>query len=182
MPDIQVSRAGLVTIRKPYSDRRVQRSLARILRENVLCSMSTIAPRHRAHINTAYFRYSRELELFFLSDPSSLHCRNVRGNPSIAMAVFRSDQPWDKPGRGVQLFGRCSEVRGRKAKEAEELCGERFPAYGRHLRGKSVEDRRMAAGLRAYRFYRFVPRTVKILDEAEFGGGVFVVADVERGG
>jgi hypothetical protein len=141
--------------------------------------MSTVAPGTRAHINTAYFCYSRDLELFFLSDPTSLHCRNVRRNSSMAMAVFRSDQPWDRPGRGVQLFGQCAEARGEAAREAQASYGRRFPAYGRHLRGTSDEDRRMAAGLRAYRFYRFVPRTVKILDEAEFGGGVFVVADVK---
>jgi hypothetical protein len=98
----------------------------------------------------------------------------------MAMTVFRSEQPWDEPGRGAQLFGRCAQARGRKTREAEALYGTRFPAYGRHLRGRREEDRRMAKGLRAYRFYRFVPRTVKILDEAEFGSAVFVVADVPR--
>jgi hypothetical protein len=31
-----------------------------------------------------------------------------------------------------------------------------------------------------YRFYRFVPERVKILDEAEFGDAVFVQADIVR--
>ena len=180
MADVMVSPAGLITMRKPYADRRVQRSFHRILRENILCSMSTIAPGNRAHINTAFFAYSPGLEFYFLSDPSSLHCRNVRRNPSFAMAIFRSDQGWDAPGRGVQLFGRCGEIHRHAAREAGRWYAKRFPAYARHLRGRREEDRRMAAGLRVYRFYRFVPRTVKILDEAEFGSAVFVVSDLPR--
>lgn len=76
----------------------------------------------------------------------------------------------------MQLSGRCVEARCRAAREAGRWYAKRFPAYVRTLRGRSEEDRRMAAGLRAYRFFRFVPRTVKILDAVEFGGGVFVVA------
>ena len=34
--------------------------------------------------------------------------------------------------------------------------------------------------LRSYRFYRFVPSKVKILDEATFGGAVFVEARVRK--
>src|SRR2546430_10389097 len=33
---------------------------------------------------------------------------------------------------------------------------------------------------RAYALYRFLPNRVKILDEAEFGGAVFVIASVHR--
>jgi len=46
--------------------------------------------------------------------------------------------------------------------------------------GRNPEDRRQAEQLRSYRFYRFVPTRVKILDERVFGGGVFAVASVPR--
>ena len=157
---------------------RVRRSALRILRENVLCSIATVAPGDRAHINTAYFCYSDRLEFYFLSDPSSTHCRNLARNPSMAMAIFRSSQPWNRSGRGLQLFGTCREARGSHAARGERLYGERFRSYRTWMAGTSERERRLAAGLRTYRFYRFVPTKVKILDEAEFGGGVFVTASL----
>ncbi len=172
--------ARLRTVRRSYANPRVQTSLSRILRENVLCSISTIAPRNRAHINTAYFCYSPDLELYFLSDVDSLHCRNLERNASMAMTIFRSAQAWGVPNRGIQLFGTGRQARGVHAERAERFYGSRFLPYLRYTRSTRAKDRRMGDQLRSYRFYRFVPRTVKILDEAEFGGGVFVVATVPK--
>ena len=168
----------LRTVRRAFSDPRVQRSLRRILRENVLCSISTVTGGNQAHVNTAYFAYSPNLEFCFLSDVDSVHCRNVERNPSMAIAIFRSAQTWGKQNRGIQLFGVCRPASGRDAVRAESAYGKRFPAYLRYVRSTRGEDRRMGAQLQSYRFYRFVPSTVKILDENEFGGGVFVVASV----
>ncbi len=160
---------------------RVRRSALRILMENVLCSMSTVATGNRAHINTAYFCYSDDLELRFLSDPGSTHCENLAVNPSMAIAIFRSTQRWGGSDRGMQLFGVCREANGREAAQAERLYGKRFRLYAKWMAGTSEREKRLASDLRTYRFYRFVPSTVKILDEAEFGGGVLVTASL-RGG
>ena len=62
--------------------------------------------------------------------------------------------------------------------EAERLYGKRFPPYAKWMAGRNEVGKR----LRTYRFYRFVARKVKILDEREFGAGVFVVAFVIRPG
>jgi len=50
-------------LEKRFSDDRIRRSISRILRENVLYSMSTVAPGNRPHVNTAYFSYTPELGL-----------------------------------------------------------------------------------------------------------------------
>lgn len=170
----------LRTVKGSVSDPRVRRSVRRILRDSALCSMSTVAPGNRAHVNTAYFAYSPAFELCFLSNPGSLHCRNLETNPSMAIAIFRSDQVWGKADRGIQLFGTCRQAKGRKARLAERLYAKRFPGYLRTLRGTSPGSRRAAAQLRSYGRYRFVPRLIKILDEREFGDGVFVVAAIPR--
>jgi len=48
------------------------------------------------------------------------------------------------------------------------------------MKGMSPTERRQAALLRSYAFYRFLPRRIKILDEREFGGAVFATAAVVR--
>lgn len=161
---------------KPLSEDRVRRSVLRILRANVLCSMATLTDDRLAHINTAYFSYSDELELYFLSHPSSLHCQNLAANASMAMTIFSSAQSWEGPDRGLQLFGTCRQARGHSARKAERLYGKRFAAYAHW---KAALKRSEAA--RQYRFYRFVPGELKILDEKEFGDAVIVSAVVTRG-
>jgi hypothetical protein len=61
--------------------------------------MATVNKDGRAHINTAYFAYSNEPELFFCSYPDSIHSKNLFKNSSMAMTVFESAQTWGKPDR-----------------------------------------------------------------------------------
>lgn len=168
-------------VEKRFPDERIRRSISRILRENVLCSMSTVSSGNRPHINTAYFCYTADLELYFLSDPSSQHCRNLERNPSLAMTIFRSAQEWGGQDRGLQLFGTCRRTRGRGATEAERCYAARFSPYAKWMKGLSPAERRQADLLRSYSFYRFLPKRIKILDEREFSGAVFVTAIVVRG-
>jgi len=154
---------------------QVRRSLVRILGKNTLCSMATVAADRRPHINTAYFCYSAELELYFLSHPRSRHCRNLAVNASMGMAIFSSKQLWAGSDRGLQLFGSCSQARGPQARRAERLYGRRFTGYSRWKAALRPDD----VG-HEYRLYRFVPRRATILDEREFGGAVFVSATVRR--
>jgi len=170
----------IAVVKRRFPAKRIQRSVFRILRDSALCSMSTVAPGNRAHINTAYVCYSPDLNFYFLSDPDSLHCKNVERNPSMAMMVMNSSQTWGGTDRGIQLFGACHRVRGRAAKEAERRYGSRFPGYATWLRRTDRSGRRGADLLRSYAFYRFVPTRIKILDEAEFGGAAFVIAGVTR--
>ena len=166
----------LKLVSKGFSEERVRSSLFRLLKENVLCSIATVTEDQRAHINTAYFCYSDELELYFLSDPGSLHCQNLSSNSSMAMAIFPSSQQWGGPDRGVQLFGTCTQASGPQATKAQRLYVERFPAYLKWSAGLNEDD--VGRGLQ---FYQFLVSRVKVLDESEFGEAVFVIADVRRG-
>ncbi len=168
------------TVRRRLSDEPVRKSVADILEDSPLCSMATIGPRGQAHINTAYFAYSPRLEVFFLSDPTSLHCRNVARNPAMAMTIFDSRQVWGGSDRGMQLFGTCREARGPHRRNAERTYARRFPPYAKWMRGPTAQEKRQAEQLRSYTFYRFVPSRVKILNEPVFGGGVFVVTAIPR--
>ena len=170
------------TVAGNLSDRRLRKSIIRILRDSELCSMATLDPRNRPHINTAYFCYKGldDLELFFLSDINSRHCRNLSRNPSLAMTIFRTNQPWDAPGRGIQLFGTCSQTEGKLALKAEQVYAKRFPPYAKWMSSTKKGEKKLAEQLRSYRFCRFLPRQLKVLDEEEYGGAVFVMVTIKR--
>jgi uncharacterized protein YhbP (UPF0306 family) len=161
-----------LAMKHPSAD-RVERSVSRVLVENPLCAWATVTFDGRAHVHTGYFAYSAELDLFLLSHPGSLHCRNIATNPSMSVAVFASAQKWTDPGRGIQLFGTCKQVSDEDAGDAERVYSERFPAYAAWKKSLEIGDPALE-----YRFYRFVPGRVKILDEAEFGDAVWIEADI----
>ena len=139
----------------------------RLLDASTLCAIATVSSGGRAHINTAYFAWGSAFEIVWLSAPEARHSRNVRANPSTAVAVFRSTQSWGGSDRGIQLFGRARELRGRGALEAETLYAARFRAYD--------------GDLTAYRLYRLRTTRMKLFDERVLGGGTFVTVAVWGG-
>jgi len=93
----------------------------RLLEASTLCAIATVSPGGRAHVNTAYFAWGPDFDVVWLSAPEARHSRNVRANPSAAVAVFRSTQRWGGSDRGIQLFGRARELRGRGARSRAAL-------------------------------------------------------------
>jgi uncharacterized protein YhbP (UPF0306 family) len=160
---------------QPPSADRVARSVAHVLGETGLCAWATVTQEGRAHINIGYFAQSADFHLYLLSHPASLHCRNVATNASMAIAVFVSPQEWTAPGRGIQLFGLCTEVGGDEVDGAECVYRDRYKAYAAWKAALKPGD-----PAEQYRFYRFVPERLKVLDEAEFGDAVFVQAEIVR--
>jgi uncharacterized protein YhbP (UPF0306 family) len=159
----------------PPSTNVIDRSLSRLLDSTSLCAWATVTPDTTAHINIGYFAHSDQLDLYLLSHPGSLHCRNLQANASMAVAIFPSAQSWTEPGRGVQLFGTCESVADANVSDAEEVYARRFPAYAVWMSTLEASDL-----ARSYRFWRFVPTRLKILDEPEFGDAVFIEASIVR--
>ena len=154
---------------RPVAATRIATLAHRLLEASTLCAIATVGPGGRAHINTAYFAWSRDLEIVWLSDPSARHSQNLRRNPSVAIAVYDSTQTWGQSDRGIQLFGTARETAGRLTRVSERIYAARFPAYEGPEFG-------------AFRLYRFRPRRIKVFDERALGSGVFVTASVGAGG
>jgi uncharacterized protein YhbP (UPF0306 family) len=152
---------------RPMAATRIARAARRLLDASTLCSIATVTPAGRAHVATAYFAWSPEFELVWISEPRAMHSRNIGANGSVALAVYDSGQTWGGNDRGVQLFGRARGVNGAAAEDAERLYARRFESY-------HPQD------LAAYRFYVFRPQRLKLFDERELGAGVFVTARVSR--
>ncbi|MGE5224626.1 MAG: pyridoxamine 5'-phosphate oxidase family protein [Omnitrophica WOR_2 bacterium] len=167
--------AGTPVSQETLSIQEVQASLFQMLEENVLCSIATVTSTHQAYVNTAYFSYTDDLKLYFLSHPGSQHCQNLMSNPSMAMAVFSSSQTWGGPDRGLQLFGTCDPALGSNATRAANSYKKRFPAYADWQKGLGQGD----PG-KSYRLYRFLVNRVKIFDERGWGESLFVLATISR--
>ena len=60
------------------------------------------------------------------------------------------------------------------------MYAKRFPSYARWMSSTKKDKKKLAEQLRSYRFYRFLPRQLKVLDEAEYGGETFVIVAIKR--
>jgi uncharacterized protein YhbP (UPF0306 family) len=162
-----------------YDGDRLQASVVRTLAANPLCSMATRSEAGAVHISTAFFSYSQDLTLAFLSHPESVHSQNLRSVPQMAVAVFDSRQPWGAPHAGLQLFGTGALTPDDAVQAAWEHYAARFPRYGDLLKRASA-DTPVGPTFRALRFYSFVPERVQLLDEWEFGDEAFITATILR--
>jgi uncharacterized protein YhbP (UPF0306 family) len=153
---------------KPVASQRLASVARRLLDASNLCTIATVGLGSRAYVNTAYFAWTRYFGIVWLSEPRAKHSRNLRTNKTVAIAVYDSAQQWGKPDRGIQLFGTAYRAEVAEAEAAERLYAKRFPAF----RGTDLE---------AYRFYAFLPRRLKLLDEESLGAGTFVSAKLAEG-
>jgi uncharacterized protein YhbP (UPF0306 family) len=154
--------------KRPVGARRIAAVAQRLLEASQLCAVATVSSDGRAYVNTAYFAWSPEFELVWLSHPQARHSRNIAANGTVAIAVYDSTQSWGNPDRGIQLFGSAREVEGRAAAAAQAVYAARFDGYE-------------PGSFATYRMYRFRPRRLKVFDERVLGSGVFVTARVAAG-
>jgi len=152
--------------KRRVSSARLRELACELLDASTLCAIATVSPGGRAHANTAYFAWTADLQLVWLSDRAATHSRNLRANESAAIVVHDSTQTWGRPDRGIQLLGSARESGDGDAAAAYAA---RFPA---------LADQPASA----YCYYRFRPARVKLFDETALGPGTFVTARMRTGG
>jgi len=61
---------------------------------------------------TVYYGIDSNMNLYIVTDPDSVHGKNIQKNNEIAFNIYDSHQKIDKPKKGVQGKGRIEMVRG----------------------------------------------------------------------
>lgn len=74
----------------------------------------------------AVYYISRELHIYFESDPASYKIHVLRSNPQISLTINEDYSDWREI-RGVQFFGRASILDERDAPKLQEAFLEKFP-------------------------------------------------------
>jgi len=156
-----------------YDQKMMQESVASILEATKLCSMAT-SNGTVPYINTAYFAYTNDLKIYFLSQPTLQHSLNLANNPAISLTVFDSSQPFASHLQGLQIFGECILTARQIERFAFDLYTKRFPK----LLGKVPSFEDYERGVIKSRFYEINTHSIKIFDEPRFGKDVWITAIV----
>jgi hypothetical protein len=112
-----------------------------------------------------YFAWNDGFEIFWISDPDSIHSRNLETSGSAAVTVYASNQVWGRPDRGIQLFGTAGIA------TTKEAAG----VYRRRFRDFDPDSNELP-------YYRFRPRSMKLFDERSLAPGTLVTARVTADG
>ncbi|MFE7134004.1 pyridoxamine 5'-phosphate oxidase family protein [Streptomyces sp. NPDC057638] len=160
-----------------HADEVLRASLEELLADITLFSVATTGP-DGAHINTAFFAYDGELDLFFISERSTRHSRNAVDDPRAAATVARKPPEYGEHLHGVQLAGVVHEARETEtgARAGLDCYQGRFPAFA----PDEESLRRLHDGEGPLALYRFRVESLTLLDEPRFGRRVYVRAAVVR--
>ncbi len=99
--------------------------------------------------------------LFFLSSPSSRHCRNLAQDPRCAATIQEDYDDWAKI-KGVQLEGRVAEIQGDELVRARQRYGVKFPVVGQLATAPAA----IVAALAKVRWYRLDAQRLHFIDNS----------------
>lgn len=113
----------------------------------------------------AVFYASDGYTFYFLSSPSSRHCRNLAGNARVALTIQEDYADWPDI-KGVQAEGIATEISGSEEEHARRLYGQKFPLVGKLAQAPAAIVKAMAK----VRWYKVVPTRLYFIDNsAGFG-------------
>lgn len=110
-------------------------------------------------IATVYYTFDQNLNLYFLSDPATLHAQQIIKNPKVAVSIANSSQDINKPKRGLQLSGIAQQISGLdKIKHALDLWKTNLKVINPKLTYKVVTGR----------MFKITPKRIKLFDQELF--------------
>lgn len=113
-------------------------------------------------IASVYYTFDNDLNLYFLSAPSTLHAKQILKNPKVAVSIANSSQDIDKPKRGLQVSGVAHQISGlAKVKHALELWKSNLGVVDPKLTYKVVTGS----------MFKISPKKIKLFDQDLFKAG-----------
>ncbi len=61
-------------------------------------------------IATLYYSSDEDLNVYFLSNPETLHCKQIVENPHVALSIADSPQEPSSKKKGIQIYGISEQI------------------------------------------------------------------------
>lgn len=139
-----------------------QQQILDFLGRHKLMSLATYG--QHPWIANVYYTFDEDLNLYFLSSPTTLHCRQITKNPEVAVSIADSSQSVDSLKRGLQLYGVAKQISGMgKIRHALNLWKSSLGISKKEL---SYEN--MIRDVVNSRIYKVIPKKIKLFDQELF--------------
>jgi len=90
---------------------QIHKDIAAFINENGIMNLATQSST-KPWVCTVYYGVDENLNLYIVTDPNSIHGRNVAHNSKVAFNIFDSHQKITKPKQGLQGWGTIQMVKG----------------------------------------------------------------------
>ena len=119
-------------------------------------------------VAAVYYTFDRDLNLYFLSSPDTLHCQMIAKNKNVAVSIADSAQSIDSVKKGLQLSGTAERISDAgKIRFALKLWKEAL-----NVKNKKFTYQNMLKNVIKSRMYKVKPVRIKLFDQ-----GLFKVED-----
>ena len=142
----------------------------------MVLALATADPAGTPHANMAFFALGGDLDLFFVSEPSTQHGRNSSARARASAAIWLPPPEFGEGLRGMQLSGECGAVIGTEAEAAFEAYRGRFPSFG----GDPETRAAYLDGTAAASLYRLRVERLRLVDEPHLGRRNYLELSVLR--
>lgn len=113
-------------------------------------------------IFTAYYAIDKDLNLYFLTGPSTIHGKQLEGNPNVAVAI--ADSPQSPAGKkaGLQMSGVCIQLTEESdIRAALSLWCDKLQVKSPDYSYEGMQSHKISG-----RMYKIVPKKIKFFNEA----------------
>ena len=142
------------------------------LRRHDTMTLATTGPGGEPQAAAVFYAADDQLNIYFLSAPSSRHGRNLNRNSRVAATVQADGQPWREI-RGLQIEGTARETEGaRETARAGGVYGLRFQFMrgildDRDLTPEAGASSVLRSALAESRLYVLQPTWIRLIDNTE---------------
>lgn len=145
---------------------KITQSIISILENNHLLTLSTVDKKNNQPCcSTSYYVFDNDLNLYFWTSSNTLHSKNIKQNPKVAVNIFNSTQKWGSLLKGIQMFGTAKIVNKKELLTGGALYLKRFPNVVTYI--KKILD--FHSPKLESKMYKITPIKIKLFDEETFG-------------
>jgi len=112
-------------------------------------------------IATVYYSLDKDLNIYFLRDPDTIHCRQIAKNPEVALSIADSPQKPAGKKKGLQIYGLAEQISGMHKivhslnlwRKTLGVTGDKYTYQG--MMKKAIKGR----------MYKVTPKKIKFFNE-----------------
>lgn len=150
-----------------------KQKLLTFLQSQRLMTLATCSD--KPHTSSVYYGISDNFMLYFISEKTTQHCRDIVSNPHVAVAITDSRQVVTDKKVGAQVTGIVSEVKEiLELKKALSLWTKNNPGLENIINLKAIQEKLIKG-----RFYKVTPTEIKFFNEKLYDSEGFEVFEID---
>jgi uncharacterized protein YhbP (UPF0306 family) len=133
-----------------------------VIQYNQHMVVATADTKGKPWISPLFYMYDEDFNLYWVSDKSALHSRNIRSNPHVAISIFGPASSEEDKIHGVYIDAEATELSGEAdIKRAAKIMQQRLQPDKFMI--KSLFD---ITGNAAWRIYKAIPKEISKREDA----------------